>query len=82
MIYTVIWTRTALDALADIYNQATDKAAVTAASHRLDQELRRNAHLKGLDQGAFRLLDEPPLRAAFTVDPADCMVRMFWMQQI
>lgn len=82
MIYTVIWTNAALNALADIYNWATDKAAVTAASHRLDVALRRNAHQKGVDQGTFRVLEEPPLRIAFTVDPADCMVRVFWARRI
>jgi plasmid stabilization system protein ParE len=82
MIYTVIWTNAALNALADIYNRATDKAAVTAASHRLDQALRHNADQKGLDQGSFRVIEEPPLRAAFTVTPADCMVRVFWVKRI
>jgi hypothetical protein len=82
MIYTVIWTRAALDALAALYLQAPDKAAVTAATHRLDQILRRDGDQKGQAWGSIRVIDESPLRAAFTVDPGDRKVQVFWVQRI
>jgi len=82
MIYTVTWTKAALDELADIYNRAMDKAAVTAASHRFDQELRRNAHQKGRGQATFRIFEVSPLQAVFNVAPADRMVRIFWVRTI
>jgi hypothetical protein len=82
MIYTVGWKQTALNALADLYLNATDKQAVTAASNRIDQELRRDAHKKGQAFNDERLLRVPPLAVVFVVDPGDCKVTVLQVGRI
>ena len=47
MIYTVVWTQTAVNALADIWNQAADRQAVARASNWIDRQLRTDARRKG-----------------------------------
>jgi plasmid stabilization system protein ParE len=72
--YTVTWRRTALRQLAHIWNQAGDRAAVTQASHRVDQELAIDPDQKGRDYFGDRVLAVPPLWALYTVRPDDRMV--------
>ncbi len=43
------WDATALDALAQIGLQATDRQAVTTASHQVDQRLEFTPETKGTD---------------------------------
>jgi hypothetical protein len=75
MRYTVTWTKAALNELADIYNNASDRRAVTDASNRIDRELRNDAHQKGHSlQGGRRFLRVPPLLVAFTFSQDDRMV--------
>jgi plasmid stabilization system protein ParE len=81
MIYTVTWTKSAQNALADIWNHAPDKQAVTDASNRIDRDLRLDAHRKGRALGNHRVWIDPPLVVAFTVDPGDCMVRVIQVRR-
>jgi hypothetical protein len=81
MIYTVIWIKPALNALANIWNLAPDRQAVTQASHLIDQELRVDAHRKGLPLGSGRFLLRPPLAVTFKADPGDCMVRVLQVKR-
>lgn len=75
MRYTVVWRPSALDELAQLWNQAPDKGAVTMAANTIDRELRMNAHRKGqvLTSGE-QIYYLPPLGVFFTVEPDDCMV--------
>lgn len=82
MIYTVVWDQTALDDLAEIWMQATNRNAVSAASNRIDRELRVDAPQKGIPFGRQYLLIESPLIAAYIVDPGDCLVRILKLHRI
>jgi hypothetical protein len=74
MRYTVVWVRAAENRLAELYNQATDKAAVSAASNAIDRQLATDADRKGRPLNGTRFLTVPPLTVVFTVSPDDCLV--------
>ena len=76
MIYTVVWENSAENTLADIWNNAFDRDAVTDASNQIDRELRVDAERKGTDLQNRRLFVVPPLAVVFVVDSGDCMVRV------
>ncbi len=70
-MFRVEWPQSALDELADIWTQAdsTERAAVTAASHQIDQRLRRDPLHEGESRsGRRRILFAPPLSAIFQVE--------------
>ncbi|MBA4067140.1 MAG: hypothetical protein C0501_26230 [Isosphaera sp.] len=71
MTFTVVWLPIALTMLADLWTVATDRAAITAASHRLDQRLAADPLNEGESRdGDERIAFEPPLQILFRVDPA------------
>jgi hypothetical protein len=74
MKYTVTWVRAAEHRLAELYNQATDKAAVTAASNAIDRLLANDPERKGRPLNGTRFLTVPPLTVIFTVNPDDRLV--------
>lgn len=78
MRYTVDWTRDALRQLADIWTNATDRTAVTAASHRLDNELMRDPKNLGESRNASvnRTTLAMPLGIEFEVIEDDKKVRV------
>ncbi|HJT77070.1 MAG TPA: hypothetical protein VJ739_07680 [Gemmataceae bacterium] len=83
MRYTVVWVRSAQDALADLWNRAPDRQAVAAASDRIDAELGIDAHRKGLPVGGGRRsLQVSPLGVLFVVDPGDCMVTVLKVRRV
>jgi hypothetical protein len=67
--YTVEWTQDAEDALADIWMQAADRAAVTAAEAAIHRLLEKDpvAHGAEVSEGLRRIIVEP-LAALYTVD--------------
>ena len=76
MTYTVVWTPKAKDQLAEIWLRATDRQAVTQASHRADQLLRRDPESQGIDFYGDWLLVEPPLQIVFSIYPDDRLVKV------
>jgi hypothetical protein len=73
MNYTVGWLQSAEEALTDLWINAPDRPAVSAASNAIDRKLRIDADRQGVPiPGGRRLLRVPPLAVAFTVDPGDC----------
>jgi hypothetical protein len=83
MRYTVVWLQSALNALADVWNRAPDRQAVTAAANRIDADLYINAHLSGRPiGGGRRALRVPPLAVVFVVDPGDCMVTVLKVRRV
>ncbi len=83
MTYTVVWLRSAMNALADLWNRAPDRQAVTAAANRIDIELRTDAHFKGWPvRGGRRGLRVPPLAVLFVVDPGDCKVTVLKVRRV
>jgi hypothetical protein len=76
MIWTVVWHQDAIDKLADIWLQASDRGAVTLAAHEIEQALRQDADKQGTDFFGDRLYVEPPLSVVYRVFPPDCLVRI------
>lgn len=52
MNHAVDWTEDALDELAAVWTAAADRGAVTAASHRLDQDLARDPYAVGFPRNS------------------------------
>ena len=84
MIYTVVWMPDALDDLADIWNNATDRAAVSAASNTIDARLRRDpyGHSESRTDHS-RIMIVPPLAVTYDVSDDDCLVTVWgvWRSQ-
>jgi hypothetical protein len=76
MTYTVVYERSAEAKLADLYNEAADKQAVSESSNRIDAELRTDADRKGIPFGPFRAYYDDPLAVLYEVDSGNCMVRI------
>ena len=78
--YTVIQPKWVENQIAELWLNAVDKSAVTAASDQLDQELRLDAENKGeqVDYNLnLRKLVVGPLWVYFTVHPDDCFVKVW-----
>jgi hypothetical protein len=71
---TVTWDPGAVNDLADIWNQATDRQAVADAADEIDRVLRDFADTVGESLGANRRLRVGPLEVHYTVSPDDCLV--------
>ncbi len=79
--YTVVWHREGRDELAEIWTDAQDCNAVTAAADLIDQQLADDAAKKGteLSEG-LRALFVPPLRVLFVVREDDRVVEVLWVK--
>jgi plasmid stabilization system protein ParE len=78
MTYTVTWTPSAQQELADLWVHAPDRAAVTAAANTIDALLRRDPQNAGESRsGPTRLLFEPPLFVLFDVSEDDRLVNVW-----
>ena len=68
MNYTVYWRPAAEDELAEIWTNATDRQAVTAAANSIDAILTRDAASQGESRsGSLRILIISPLAVHFKV---------------
>ncbi len=72
MTYRVVWNRAAEADLASVWIGSRDRAAVTAAAHRLDESLREAPEETGesRDKGC-RIGIESPLVILFRVEPSE-----------
>jgi plasmid stabilization system protein ParE len=76
--YTVVWHRLAEEELADIWNQAADRAAVASAANSIDTALAVDAQQKGNSVSSrSRELTIPPLQVLFRVRINDRIVEVF-----
>ena len=75
--FTVVWTHEAENELAEIWNQASDRASVTSAAATIDAELAVDAAAKGeqLSEG-LRKLRVLPLIAIFSANQEDRLVEI------
>ena len=75
MNYSVLWLPNAENELAAIWMAASDRDAVTRASHEVDQRLQTNAPNEGESRNdGLRVLLVPPLGILFGVEPGTTMV--------
>ena len=77
MNFVVLWLPAAENQLAALWTAATDQAAVTAAAHRIDQQLGRDPLNVGEERPpSRRILFDPPLGVVYEVDTAG---RLVWV---
>jgi len=75
--YTVVWPGGAEDDLAEVWLNASDRNAVSAATFAIDRELAQDATQKGLEVSeGLRAFYEPPLRVLFAVREEDRIVEV------
>jgi hypothetical protein len=74
MRYTVVWDRDAENELMEIWLDAADRAAVSAAANDIDRELAHDPELKGVEFYGDRLIVVRPVCATFRVVHGDCQV--------
>lgn len=75
--YTVVWHQAALDELARLWIDASDRTAVTLAASAIDRHLAVDASEKGIAvPDHLRQLTVPPLHVLFAVSELDRMVRI------
>jgi hypothetical protein len=81
MTYTVTWIKSALDELAELWNNTLDRQEVAEAANRIDSLLGSNpyGHSESREEN-LRILFAPPLAILFEISDADRMVtvRALW----
>ncbi len=82
MKYTVVWVPSALNKLADLWNHAPDRKAITQAADRIDVLLANDPETKGQPFHDKRILFESPLAVTFTVSPDDCLVEVLQVERV
>jgi len=78
-MFTVRWTRSALNELATLWTQADSalRQAITAATNQIDQELQQDPESKGESrEGNERILFVFPLGIRYEVDRQRSIVRV------
>ena len=83
-MYTVGWVRSALNDLADIWNQADagDRAAISSAANRIDRILNRTPNDQGESRPkGRRVLIESPLVVIFEIVEQDRFVKVLQVRR-
>jgi hypothetical protein len=70
MRYTVIWESKALNELANLWNNAADRRAVTNAVNYIENQLRFSPEV-GHPLGDDYYLVDPPVVVSYSIDPGD-----------
>jgi hypothetical protein len=84
MKYTVLWVPGAEQRLADLWMNASDRSAITKASHSIDQQLKTDPLNHGESRpGGRRILFESPLGVLYRVEEQDMIVRVYhvWLYE-
>jgi hypothetical protein len=81
--FTVISSKEADDDLADLWTDAPDRKAVTAAQHQIDQYLATDPFRAGREVSeGLRRIDVPPLKAFYEINSDDRIVRITGVARI
>lgn len=74
---TVVWDKLAENELASIWLGSGQSQSVTQASYAIDRDLTKDAERYGspLVEGLM-VIERPPLRAVFVIEPDDMLVRV------
>jgi hypothetical protein len=76
MPFTVVWLPSALNELAVLWAEATDRQAVTDAADRIDRTLRQRPLTVGRPHDGHRHYSDSPLVVVYEAIPDDCLVRV------
>ena len=78
MKYTVVWQAPALRRLAELWNDATDRAAIARAADAIDRLLGTDAAQQGeARSGNMRILFVGPLAVLYEVEELDRLASVF-----
>ncbi|MDZ4688618.1 MAG: hypothetical protein SH850_26390 [Planctomycetaceae bacterium] len=76
--FTLVWDELAIDELAEIWESAKDRRAITRASAQIDGLLKATGQQAGIEiQEGLRSLTVLPLRVIFTASAEDCLVTVY-----
>lgn len=76
MTFTVVWKPDADRTLAQLWVDAPDRNAVSAAARLIDKTLREGPAASGSSSEEQPILVAPPLGVHYEVIPDDCLVRV------
>jgi hypothetical protein len=81
--FTVVWWDDALDELAQLWIDATDRAAINDAALSVDVELSRTPDSKGreVSEGLWRI-DLSPIRAYYQLSEDDRLVTIIGVRRV
>jgi hypothetical protein len=81
--FTAVWSPNIIAALADIWLNSSDRAAVTLAAAEIERLLRDDPMLHGVPvkEGLWGL-SKPPLRVLFTINEADRLVEVVLVKAV
>ena len=82
MKFTVFWTDGTEAELATIGTEATDRAAVTAAAKRIDDQLASDAPNAGESRDAGERIFEPPIGVLVEVRESDCLAKVLHVRKL
>ena len=75
--YTVVWSQQAIDNLAQLWVEGTDRNEIAEAGNAIDRELAVDPANKGIAvRECLRSLSVPPLRVLFEVEEPDRLVKV------
>lgn len=81
--YTVVWVQSTEAELVDLWLEADDRGAITAAANTIDHELRIDAELKGVELSeGLRALNVAPLRVIFTARLKDRVAEILRVRRV
>jgi plasmid stabilization system protein ParE len=83
MSYTVVWKPAAEKELAQLWTDADDRSAVTAAANEIDRLLKSNPRDQGESRsGSVRVVFLDPLGVFFDVQDEDRLVSVLRVWQV
>jgi hypothetical protein len=82
MRFTVVYDPDEQNRLIDLWMQAQDQDAFSAAVNQIDRLLGTVPEQCGRPVGLLRILEVPPVAILYHVAPDDCMVRVIGVRTI
>lgn len=83
MRFTVVWWQAADDELTRLWLNSADRAAITNATHELDQLLSTSAPNAGAEvHEGLRAIEVGPRHLQFSVEEADRIVRVWTVRLV
>jgi hypothetical protein len=80
MIFTVVWSAAAIQALADVWNKSSNRPALSVATNEIDAELRIDPDTVGrATVGMIREWIHPPPGVEFEVNEPDRIVTVLFV---
>ena len=83
MRYTVVWTQSARDELAELWLKASQRNSVSSAADAIDERLSEDAPAQGTEiSEGLRAILSPPIRVLFAVSKQDLVVEVLRVHEV